>query len=322
MCPFLCGGNMVNFGEIFRYFPTNIAILLDKELKRSDVNYNLLEEIRLRVNQPMLLRFGQEEDVMNHLVQTEEILETLQHICDNSIYSYQKQICNGYITVKGGHRIGISGSVVMTEEKISNMNYISQLNFRIARQVLGCSNRLIPYVVNSEENTIFHTLIVSEPGAGKTTILRDLIRRISDGIEAMNLKGKTVAMVDERGELAAMYRGIPQNDIGMRTDVLDNVQKDVGMKMLIRSMSPQVIVADEIGSKEDVQAIQYAVCCGIKGVFTAHGGSIEEIRLNPALSELIEKTIFERIIFLNQERKGEIKKVYALNKRTGDYVVI
>lgn len=217
---------------------------------------------------------------------------------------------------------GISGSAVITGENVSNINYISNLNFRIARQVLGCSNKLLRYILNQEEDSIYNTLIVSRPGAGKTTILRDALRRISDGIESINFKGKTVGVVDERGEIAAMYRGIPQNDLGIRTDVMDNIPKDIGMKMLIRSMSPQVISADEIGSAEDVKAINYAICCGIKGIFTAHGSSMEDIRLNPAISELINKHIFERIVFLSSSKKGEIQKAYMLNKMEKDYEIM
>ena len=119
-----------------------------------------------------------------------------------------------------------------------------------------------------------------------------------------------------------MYKGIAQNDIGIRTDVLDNVPKSIGMKMLIRSMSPKVIVADEIGSEKDVEAINYAVCSGIKGVFTAHGASLEDLSINPAIKNLINTHIFERIIFLNnKEIKGEVDKVYSLNKINSDYVI-
>ena len=148
---------------------------------------------------------------------------------------------------------------------------------------------------------------------GKTTILRDLIRKLSNGIEQINYHGINIGVVDERGEIAAMYRGIPQNDVGIRTDVLDNVTKALGMTMLIRSMSPKVIVADEIGNKNEVDPIMQAVCSGIKGIFTAHGASIEDIKLNPTIRELIDNGVFERIIFLSDKKeKGEIEKVYVL----------
>lgn len=131
-----------------------------------------------------------------------------------------------------------------------------------------------------------------------------------------------IGLIDERGEIAAMYKGIAQNDVGMRTDVLANIPKGLGMKMLIRSMAPQIIVADEIGSEEDVEAINQAVCSGIKGIFTAHGGNIEDMMLNPALKELLKTHIFEKIIFLSTKReKGEIEKVYGLDKASKEYIV-
>lgn len=155
---------------------------------------------------------------------------------------------------------------------------------------------------------------------GKTTILRDLIRKLSNGIEQINYHGINIGVVDERGEIAAMYRGVPQNDIGIRTDVLDNVTKALGMTMLIRSMSPKVIVADEIGNKDEVEPIMQAVCSGIKGIFTAHGASIEDIKLNPTIRDLIDNGVFERIIFLSDKKeKGEIEKVYVLNKIEKQY---
>lgn len=138
---------------------------------------------------------------------------------------------------------------------------------------------------------------------GKTTLLRDVIRKISNGIPEINFKGITVGIVDERGEISAMDKGIPQNDIGIRTDVIENIPKHLGMKMLVRSMSPKVIVADEIGSKEDIEAIEYAVCSGVKGIFTAHGSNMNELRQNPILNSLIEKQMIDKILFLDSNRK-------------------
>lgn len=152
-------------------------------------------------------------------------------------------------------------------------------------------------------------------------MLRDLVRKISNGIEQINYKGITIGLADERGEIASMYKGIAQNEVGIRTDILDNVPKWIAMKMLIRSMSPKVIVADEIGNKKDVEAINYAVCCGIKGIFTVHGKCMEDIKLNPEISTLINTNIFERLIFLDEKKKGEIDKVYSLNKINSEYIL-
>lgn len=158
---------------------------------------------------------------------------------------------------------------------------------------------------------------------GKTTVLRDLVRRISTGIEKIEFKGINVGIADERGEIAAMYKGVPQNDVGIRTDVLDNIPKAIGMTMLIRSMSPKVIVADEIGKEEEIWAINYAVCSGIKGIFTAHGASLEEISINPNLKALLNLHIFERIVFLNDKiRKAEIDKVYTLDRKNLEYMIM
>ena len=293
--------------EIFLYFPFKAR----EELSKFDSNS--VEEIRIRNNRPIFLKIGQDEIRTGYTIHTEEILEILQKICDNSIYTYQNQICNGYITIRGGHRIGITGNVVIKDGQVTNISHIYSLNFRIARQVLDCSNYVLPYVIN--KNSIFNTMLVSPPGRGKTTILRDLVRKLSNGITEYHFKGINVAVADERGEIAAMYKGVPQNDIGERTDVLDNIPKALGMKMLVRSMNPKVIVADEIGTKEDVEAIKYAICSGVKGIFTAHGDSIDDIIRNPILSELYSENLFERIIFIKENReislgyqKGEMKK--------------
>lgn len=306
----------MSYNDILRYFPDKIRVVFENE-----INNNLvIEEIRIRNSKPIILKLNNSEKIINYIVQTEDVLNILQSICENSIYSYQNQICEGFITIKGGHRIGITGSAVIENNQVKNLNYISNLNFRIARQIIGCSNNIIKEIINQEENTIYNTLIVSPPGAGKTTLLRDIIRNLSNGTE--EITGKNIGVVDERGEIAAMYKGIPQNDLGIRTDIIENIKKSVGMKMLIRSMAPEIIVADEIGSKEDVQEINYAVCSGIKGIFTAHGSNLEDLKLNPAIAELIEKYIFERLIFLDKNNKGKVNKIYALDKINKEYKII
>lgn len=273
-------------------------------------NAGAIEEIRLRSNKPLIIKMGQEMKILDHIVKQQEILQAFERICENSVYSYKRQICDGYITIKGGNRVGIVGSAVVDNGQVININYISSLNFRIARQKIGCSNSIIHEIIDENTNNIHNTLIVSPPGCGKTTLLRDIIRNISNGIKEIGFAGKTVGVVDERGEIAAMYKGVAQNDIGIRSDVVDNMPKPEAMRMLVRSMCPDVITCDEIGSIDDINAIDYAMCSGVKGVFTAHGKNIDEINRNSELSKLLNKHIFERIILLNPEKRGDAKCIY------------
>lgn len=217
---------------------------------------NDLQEIRIRIERAILLKTRKADIIIDYQISTNEILQILEKLCENSIYAYKNQICEGFLTVRGGHRIGITGTAVTEDNKILNIKYITSLNFRIARQIINCSNTLLREIIDLENNSIYNTLIVSPPGKGKTTMLRDIIRNISNGINDIRFKGMTCGVVDERGEIAAMYKGSPQNDIGIRTDVVENISKSKGIKMLIRSMAPEVIACDEIGSKEDVQAIR------------------------------------------------------------------
>lgn len=273
-------------------------------------NAEAIEEIKLRSNKPLMIKIGQENYVLDYIVKQQEILQAFERICENSIYSYRRQICDGYITIRGGNRVGIVGSAVIDNGQVMNINYISSLNFRIARQKIGCSDSIIEEIIDYSNNSIYNTLIVSPPGCGKTTLLRDIIRNISNGIDRIGFKGKTVGVVDERGEIAAMYKGIPQNDIGIRTDVVDNMPKPEAMRVLVRSMCPDVIACDEIGSIEDINAIDYAMCSGVKGIFTAHGRNIDEVNQNPELSKLLNKHIFQRIILLNPEKRGDARCIY------------
>ena len=288
--------------DVLEYFPNSIKQILRKEI--SDNNYKLLEEIRIRVNRPIILKFNNEMKELDYLISTEDILRILEYITESSIYSYQKQICEGYITLRGGHRVGISGNVVVENNKVININYIYSLNFRISKEIIGVADNIVKKIYNN--GNIENTLIISAPGAGKTTILRDLIRILS--------KNNTIGVVDERGEIAAMYKNIPQNDLGLHVDILNNIPKSIGMKMLIRSMAPEIICADEIGTKEDIEAIKYAVTSGVKGIFTAHGESIEDIKQNPILKELLESNLIENIIILHKNDRKTIKYINNIKK--------
>ena len=300
---------MEELKSILQYFPNNIKETILQAISISLGEF--VEEIRIRQSRPITLKIGQEVMVLEHVITKEEINEIFERICENSIYSYKKEICEGFITIKGGHRVGITGTAVI-DEKIKNINYISSLNFRIAREKKGSSKEIIKHVINQNENTIFNTLIISPPGGGKTTVLRDILRNLSNGIKELNFSPKVVGLVDERGEIAATYKGEPQKDVGIMTDVMSNFPKSIGMKMLIRSMSPQIIACDEIGGIEDIQAIKVAICSGVKGIFTAHGRNLEELIQYPELNHLITENIIEKVIQLSLQKKGTAEKIFDL----------
>ena len=297
--------------DVLDYLEPNLRHEIENYLNQNKKHE--IEEIRVRTNKNLNLKTGQTLITLNHIVTKDELLETFENICEKSIYSYTKQISEGFITVKGGNRVGITGSCVIENEKVTNINYISSLNFRIAREIKECSTPILRYVINIKENSIFNTLIVSSPGAGKTTILRDLIRKLSSGILDIGFKAKTCGLVDERNEISAMYKGIPQNDIGLFTDVITNVPKDIGINMLIRSMAPEIIMCDEIGSLTDILAIKKAFCSGVKGIFTAHASSIYEVMQNENLKNLVDEKLIKRIIVLSTEEKGKIKEVKEID---------
>ena len=284
--------------EILRYFPNKIYQIFSNLLQENPQIANELQEIRIRVDKPIILKLREKDIILQYNILQTEIFQIVERLCENSIYAYKNQICEGFITIKGGHRVGLTGSCVIENGKITNIKYISSLNIRIAREVKNCSTRILREIIDIENKTIYNSIIVAPPGRGKTTVLRDIIRRLSDGIEEINFRGKTCGVVDERGEIAAMYKGTPQNDVGIRTDIIENVSKNKGIHMLIRTMAPEIIACDEIGSKEDVEAIHYALYSGVKGIFTMHGKNVEDIKNNKQIYELIENREIKKIVFL------------------------
>lgn len=299
----------------------SLSTNIRKAIQGVDIEYlKVLEEIRIRENRPLMITLNNRDYMLKangnisysindaYIVIREDTLNILQLISDYSIYAIEEELRNGYITLKGGHRVGFTGKGVLEEGKIKTLKYISGFNFRISREIKGAANMVIPYIKDRGE--ILHTLIISPPQCGKTTLLRDLIRQISNGEIKHGLTGHKVGVVDERSELAGCYKGVPQNDIGIRTDVLDACPKAKGMIMLIRSMSPHIIATDEIGSKEDMIAIEEALNAGIKIITTVHGSSFEEISRKPILRDLIKNKVFERMVILsNRKGAGTIEKI-------------
>lgn len=264
-----------------------------------------IEEIRLRKKRPLIFRLAKGEVFFNDLMVTDELFDSvLRVISKNSLYALENEFKNGFITIKGGHRVGFAGEIVIEKDMIKTQKNLASLNIRIARAIVGCGDEIIPYIIDNSSKSLKHTLIISPPRCGKTTLLRDLIRSISYGIKKFNLLPMQVGLVDERSEIAGCYQGIPQLDVGPRTDVLDKCPKDQGMIMLIRSMGPEVIATDELGGQKDVEAVKQVINAGINFITTVHGNSFEELTRRPFIKDLLAMGIFQRYIFLNKFGSG------------------
>ena len=289
--------------EVIRIFAKEIRRIL----QGVEADFDRVQEIRLRVGAPLLLVYKNREYYVTscgalrteagdaHVVSRDELRETMEYISNYSLYAFEEELRQGFITVQGGHRIWVAGRTVVEDQSVKAMKYISFINVRLSHQIPGCADLVMPYVYHKGQ--VQHTLIVSPPRCGKTTLLRDIIRQLSTGSQGH--EGVTVGVVDERSEIGACHQGVPQNDLGIRTDVLDCCPKAKGMMMLIRTMSPHVIAVDERGSREDMEAVEYVMNCGCKLVATVHGSSVDDIRQKPVLQEMVRQRMFERYIILN-----------------------
>ena len=261
------------------------------------------EEIRLRVGKsPSLVLPDGEQIIPGTKVVAPEDLKHLVELASRwSFHAVLEQMRRGYLTIEGGHRLGLCGTVVMEGEQIHALRDISAVNLRVARQLPGVARQTVGQLIR--DGQLQNTLILGPPGSGKTTFLRDLIRCISAGEGVPPLR---VAVADERGELAAVWDGRPQMDLGERTDVLDGCPKVLAITLLLRGMGPQVVAVDEITAPEDILAMEQAVGCGVALLATAHGACAEDLRRRPLYRLMLEKGIFHRLVTIRVE-KGQRK---------------
>lgn len=301
--------------QLTRVFARSIRDILE----RAQVDFEQVQEIRLRVRGPLLMVSGGREYYLTgdgrlsgekeqaHVVSREEIRETMEYISSHSLYAFEEEVRQGFLTIQGGHRVGIAGKTILDDGGIRSMKYISFINIRLSHQIRGCADPVMPYLY--ENGQVLHTLIISPPRCGKTTLLRDIVRQLSNG--SCRQPGVTVGVVDERSEIGACCQGVPQNELGIRTDVLDCCPKARGMMMLIRTMSPAVVAVDEIGSREDLEAMEYVMNCGCKLVATVHGASVEDIKQKPVLRRLVQERMFERYIVMDSRGGvGHVSQIY------------
>ncbi|MDD6213266.1 MAG: stage III sporulation protein AA [Clostridiales bacterium] len=277
-------------------------------------SFDSVEEIHLRVGKPLAVTMKSGNYYVSNkgkitkkwgesfIVKGQDIEETLEYVSSYSRYAYEEEIRQGFITIKGGHRVGVSGEAVVNRGVIQGLKYLNGLNIRIARSIPGCSDSFFSLLYPGRQ--LNHVAVISPPGCGKTTILRDLVRKLSDGTGEED--GYRVSLVDERGELAACYQGIPQNDVGRNTDILGSCPKSEGMMMMVRSLNPQILAVDEIGTLEDWDAMEKVFTCGIHLLATAHAGTYQEFQ-----DKLPEKFrgssgMFQRILSLHRDGKGQI----------------
>lgn len=290
--------------EILNYLPEKMRPVMERVFETLDEN---LLEIRVRSGLPLIVCTSNGNFAVcgdgsispavggAYTVSSYEVKQIFQAVCENSVYAFMDDIRQGFITIKGGHRVGISGHVVTDGRKIENFREISSLNIRVAREIIGAANYIIDSIV--KPYGIVNTLIVSPPMVGKTTVLRDLARQISN-------KGTKTVLVDDRGELAAMFKGVPQNDVGIQTDVIENAPKAQATVMMLRTMSPRLMITDEISSAEDAEAMMQCFGTGVSVIASTHGNSAEEIMMRENIKPLLGGIGFGQIVVLQKEGTG------------------
>lgn len=301
---------MVNLNDILDILPQNMRNIIENV-----DNLKELQEIRIKVNKPIILNSGSKEIILKFIPTREDVKTILQRISRFSIYAYEEEIRQGYITINGGHRIGICGVCVIEENKVKIIKDIVSLNIRICKEIKGCSDMLMDFLV--ADGIVGSAIVISPPQCGKTTLIRDIARNLSNGYPKGNIRGYKVCVVDERSEICACFNGLPQMDTGIRTDVLDNCPKSEGIMMAIRSMSPEIIICDEIGTYKDMESVLMAMNSGVSIISTIHGYGVEDLYERAVFKQIVENKVFKKGIVLSKKMgAGTIESIYDFEKNT------
>lgn len=295
--------NSQKISEGLSFFPTELRQVLKKI--PLDLQIKLIE-IRMRTNQPLELNFGGTDSFLTAkgsltqdskealIINTDALRKTLNAFTTGSFYALEEELNQGYLALPGGHRVGITGQVIYNGEAIRVIRNISSINFRIARSIKGIARPLLPFLWKG--GRFLKTLIIGAPATGKTTLLREVIREISTGVPSLGIPGIHVGLVDERSEIAGSYQGIPQLDVGPRTDVLDGSSKRDGVYLLLRAMNPHLIATDEVGREDDFRVIEDIINAGISFLATAHARNLTEAILRPGLKRVLQEGAVERLV--------------------------
>lgn len=267
-----------------------------------------VEELRLRLGYPLAANLGDREwETDGPCVGQEDLRQVLERASRASAHTVLDQVREGYVTLQGGHRMGLCGTVVRQGGAVAALRSLTSLALRLACPVEGQAGELVSQL--REGGGFRSTLILAPPGVGKTTLLREMVRCLSDGVGGAPLR---VGLADERGEVAALWQGTPQFDVGRRTDVLDGCGKAEGLILLLRGMNPQVLAADEITHPADVKAMEEAAGCGVALLATAHAGDVDDLGRRPVYRALLEAEVFHRAVVLERRGRRRMARVEVL----------